>query len=150
MSSVEFSAVMNAILIVIATLLTSINIAPATFASLVVLMVIDFILGIAKAYKTGTPITSYKIRVGIISKMSILILIIAFGITMNSAPVEFDFYIYVRLVIFYIMLSELYSIIGNVIMIKTCKKIPEFEALSTVASLIRKLMERILPANDKL
>ncbi len=78
-----------------------------------ILLVIDYATGLMKALRVGESITSHKMKYGVVSKLSIVII-----------------------------LSELYSIIGNIYSIRTREQLPEMEVLSIIASKIRDFMIR--------
>ena len=146
MDKLDGIIIINTITIAIATVLTAISIPVASFYTLTILMMFDFILGIGKSYKMCIPITSYRMKLGIISKLGMLIIVISFGIVATHSGIVIDnMQTYLQWVLALFMLSELYSIVSNVYAMKKGEELPEFEVLSLLGGKLKLFMERIMP-----
>lgn len=139
----------NLFIIGFAGMLTHLSISPASFTALAILMFIDFCMGVGKSVKLGKDITSYKARVGGISKVGTLIIIIALGIALRYSGVEvMEPETYIKWVLTMFILAELYSIISNFHAIKTGKELPEVEVIGILGNKIRDILTRLLPPNE--
>ena len=146
MDKIDGILIVNTITVVMATILTAINIPVTSFYTLTLLMIFDFILGIGKSYRMCIPITSYRIKLGIISKLGMLIIVISFGfVATHSGIVIENMQAYLQWVLALFMLSELYSIVSNVYAMKKGEELPEFEVLSLLGGRLKMFMERIMP-----
>lgn len=146
MDKIDGIIILNTITVAIATILTAISIPVASFYTLTLLMAFDFILGIGKSYKMCIPITSYKMKLGVISKLGMLIIVISFGIVATHSGIIIEnMQTYLQWVLALFMLSELYSIISNVYAMKKGEELPEFEVLSLLGGKLKLIMERIMP-----
>ena len=146
MDKVDGILIVNTITVIIATILTAINIPVTSFYTLTLLMMFDFILGIGKSYKMCIPITSYRMKLGVISKLGMLIVVISFGIVATHSGIVIEnMQTYLQWVLALFMLSELYSIVSNVYAMKKGEELPEFEVLSLLGGRLKLFMERIMP-----
>ena len=146
MKKVEGFAIVNTSTIFISSVLSSIHIPIASFLTLTILMVIDVVVGIGRSYRLQIPITSYRIKLGVISKLGVLLIVLSFGLAFtHSGLVIDDLKEYIQLILWLFILSELYSIVSNVYAIKTGDNLPEVEVLSLIGTKLKKLMEAILP-----
>lgn len=143
---VEDFAIVNTSTIFISSVLASINIPIATFLTLTILMVIDVVVGMGRSYRLQIPITSYRFKLGVISKLGVLLIILSFGLAFtHSGLVIDDLKEYIQLTLWLFILSELYSIVSNVYAIKTGDNLPEVEVLSLIGKKLKEVMETILP-----
>lgn len=146
MKKVEGFAIVNTSTLFISSVLSSIHIPISAFLTLTVLMVIDVVVGLGRSYRLQIPITSYRIKLGVISKLGVLLIVLSFGLAFtHSGLVIDDLKEYIQLILWLFILSELYSIVSNVYAIKTGDNLPEVEVLSLIGSKLKKLMEAILP-----
>lgn len=146
MKKVEGFAIVNTSTLFISSVLSSIHIPISAFLTLTILMVIDVVVGLGRSYRLQIPITSYRIKLGVISKLGVLLIVLSFGLAFtHSGLVIDDLKEYIQLILWLFILSELYSIISNVYAIKTGDNLPEVEVLSLIGAKIKKLMEAILP-----
>ena len=146
MKKVEGFAIVNTSTVFVSSVLSSIHIPIATFFTLTILMAIDVVVGLGRSYRLQIPITSYRIKLGVISKLGVLLIVLSFGLAFtHSGLVIDDLKEYIQLISWLFILSELYSIVSNVYAIKTGDNLPEVEVLSLIGSKIKKLMEAILP-----
>lgn len=146
MDKLDGIIILNTITIAIATILTAINVPVTSFYTLTILMIFDFILGIGKSYKMCIPITSYRMKLGIISKIGMLIIVISFGIVATHSGIVIEnMQTYLQWVLALFMLSELYSIVSNVYAMKKGEELPELEVLSLLGGKLKLLIERLMP-----
>ena len=146
MKKVEGFAIVNTSTIFISSVLSSIHIPIASFLTLTILMTIDVVVGIGRSYRLQIPITSYRIKLGVISKLGVLLIVLSFGLAFtHSGLVIDDLKEYIQLILWLFILSELYSIVSNVYAIKTGDNLPEVEVLSLIGTKLKRLMEAILP-----
>lgn len=106
------------------------------FYILAVLLLIDFITGLWKASALGHNVTSNKMKYGVISKLSLLVIPIVIGLGVRALGQDASQLLLISINI--LILSEMYSIIGNVYSARTAQELPEFDALSAIAKAIRK------------
>ncbi len=146
MKKVEGFAIFNTSTLFISSVLSSIHIPIASFLTLIILMAIDVVVGIGRAYRLQIPITSYRIKLGVITKLGVLLIVLSFGLAFtHSGLVIEDLQEYIQLILWLFILSELYSIVSNVYAIKTGDNLPEVEVLSIIGKKLKSLMETIFP-----
>ena len=110
---------------------------------LAVLLIIDFVTGIAKVFvidKSG--LKSNRAIAGLISKLSLLFIPIVVSIAAKQAG--YDFKSMTDSVITMLVLAETFSIIGNIRAINTRKEVEEIDAVSFVLNKISKMIEALL------
>ena len=114
---------------------------------LTILMLVDFVTGIAASYKINgwCSITSERMTAGVISKL--IILLIPFIIAITGKGIGIDFMVYVQWSLVILILSEAYSNAGNIQSFRTGKKILEVDAVSLLLSKIRKLFYQLIKNN---
>lgn len=146
MKKVEGFAIVNTSTLFISSVLSSIHIPISAFLTLTILMVIDVVVGLGRSYRLQIPITSYRIKLGVISKLGVLLIVLSFGLAFtHSGLVIDDLKEYIQLILWLFILSELYSIVSNVYAIKTGDNLPEVEVLSLIGTKLKRLMEAIFP-----
>lgn len=150
MSKLEWITIVNSLTFAGAAALSSISISPKAFMVLSTLMMIDFVLGLGKSYRMCVPITSYRMKLGIIAKVGMLLIVLSFGLTFTHSGLQIDnLQSYVGWVLWVFILSELYSIISNTYAMKVGEELPEFEVLSIIGGRIRSLLIRLAPTQNK-
>jgi toxin secretion/phage lysis holin len=107
------------------------------FASLII---IDYITGIAKARALEETITSNKMKYGIVSKISLLA--IPISLALASKVAHEDMAIIFNWAINLLIISEAYSIIGNVYSIRTHKELPEWDVIAILGKRIKDLFSK--------
>lgn len=127
------------------------------YAILAVFIILDTITALIKVSVIygGKHIKSSKLAGGVISKLLLLLIPLVLvwtgeGIGLNLLPVAGS-----ALTIF--ILSEVYSILGNIYAIRTGKESEEFDAVSSVLRALQRLIVRVLdveknkidPSDDK-
>ena len=149
MSKLEGITIVNSITLVGATMLSSISISPKAFIVLSTLMIIDFILGLGKSYRMREPITSYRMKLGVISKVGMLLIVLSFGLAFTHGGVMVsDLHDYITWVLWVFIMSELYSIVSNTYAIKVGEELPEFEVLAIIGGKIRSIFYSVMPPQD--
>jgi len=115
--------------------LTYIGLDHEAIAIFTTLIVIDYVTGIWKAKTLKESITSHKMKYGIVSKLSLIILPITLAlaakISNENTTVFFNWGINLLIV------SETYSIIGNIYSIRTGKELPEWDVIALLGKKIR-------------
>lgn len=108
------------------------------FAIYAALLGVDFLTGVGRAYSLQIPITSRDMRVGMISKMSLLVVPIALGLGFKVVGADGVKALEIGMTI--LALSEVYSIISNIHAINTGKDLPEFDALASLARWLKSII----------
>lgn len=110
------------------------------FSILAALLVVDFITGVAKAHRLGKHITSNRARYGVASKLSLLLIPLVLGAAARAMGKDGGtlFTWGMNLLI----LSETYSIIGNIYTIRTVNELPEWDVVSLLGQKIRDMIQR--------
>lgn len=126
------------------------NIPWVQFSILSCLMIIDFATWVWKQYVLDPKkITSHRAWLGLIKKVSTLMIFLALGLMfkwLNISAIE-----YIKWIISIFIMAETYSIIQNIYAIRTGKLLPEYDVISTVLKLmwtyIQNLIEKYLNNN---
>ncbi len=111
---------------------------------LVYLMIIDFVTGVVRAgMNHGWQSVKSSIGIaGIISKVTILLIPVT--LIFAGKGVGMDFTMLIGGVLYILVLSESYSILGNVQSIRSGKDMPEFDAVALTLKQVRKFLLKIL------
>jgi len=104
-----------------------------------VLLVTDFITGVWKAHSLGENVNSNRMKYGIVSKLSLLIIPIIFGLGVRALGQNGEQILFVAMNM--LILSEIYSIIGNIYATRTGVELPEYDVLREIAKKIRNRLE---------
>jgi hypothetical protein len=136
---IEFKIFFFAIISVISSTLTYLGIPKEPFLLFGVILLGDFITGIYKAKVLGESITSNKAKYGIISKFSLMIIPLTLAIGVKAIGMDGKpLFVYgLNLLI----LSEVYSVIGNIYTIRTKQELPEWDVISLLGKKIRTFLE---------
>lgn len=138
---ISIKILFNSMTICCGTLMTYLGINAEAFMLFAVLLAIDYMTGVAKANIIGEAITSTKMKYGVISKLSILIIPLVLAVVAKIVGADFAFVLLVGINI--LAISEAYSIIGNIYTIKTKKSLPEYDAISAIGRRLRKILEKL-------
>ena len=111
------------------------------------LLVLDIITGWFKTIAVGEKPKSWRLANGIISKV-VLILVPLVMAAVAKAVHDIDVRVLFYVVVDALILSEAYSIIGNIYTINTGNKVEEFDVLSKILKLIRNSLNRLLQDKD--
>lgn len=136
----------NTFVILFSGLLAYLNIAEEPFLIFGVLLVIDYLTGIAKARALGQSITSNKMKYGFASKGSLLLLPIVIALGIKAVGGDSHYVLLAGMNI--LIISEVYSIIGNIYSLGKKEEFPEYDALAMIGKIIRNFLLKIV-GNDK-
>lgn len=131
----------NGIAAMTAWIMVSIGVPVSPIVSLVVLCFADLIFGVVKARVTGEDVSSRRFGFGVAGKCCIVLLPIMIAVAAKGIGKDFDGFVEWAISAF--IISELYSIISNIIMIKTGQAMPEWSAISLVAKKMRSIIESL-------
>ena len=109
------------------------------FASL---MILDIITGWLKTLAVGEKPESWRLANGIISKAVLIIVPLVMALSLKALHIDGEIIFYV--VIDALILSEVYSIFGNVYTIRTGKYAEEYDVMSKLLRLIRTTLNKLL------
>lgn len=116
----------------------------------VILMVIDFILGIGKSLRLDIPITSKRIYSGVFGKCSTILVMLAAGISSKILIDSMGVALYIgssesvlKWFLGLLVASETYSIMNNFLIIKAGEGLPEFELVAIISKKIREIAKII-------
>jgi phage-related holin len=111
---------------------------------LAALMALDFISGIAKAYRIErTSVTSYNMGVGIIGKMLYLLIPLVVALALKGTALDGGSVWLLTFTVNALILAETYSIIANVYMFKTKKVITEIDGVSYLLRFIKLYLDKL-------
>jgi phage-related holin len=135
----ELANVGNALLAGAAWVLVYTGLPAEPGAILVVLMTIDFFTGIAKARRLGHPVTSWRIKSGVVTKCCILA--IPLVIALAAKGLGADFIWLVDWAMRFLILSEAYSVIANSYTARTGVDLPEWDATAVILRKLRGMLD---------
>ena len=108
---------------------------------LAVLIFIDFFAGIGKSLAVKIPVTSQRMRVGIISKLGLLLVPLVIALAAKGLTQDLGWI--VSYTVNLMVLSEAYSIIANIYAMKTGKEAPEWDIMSVLLSKIKSIVNKM-------
>jgi len=111
------------------------------FSVFSVLLMFDYVTGVGKAHRLGHSITSNKMKYGVISKISLIIIPLTLAIAAKGVKMDAENILFVSMNI--LILSEVYSIIGNTYSIRTKEELPEYDVLASLGRKIRNALIRM-------
>lgn len=138
-------AILNFLYIPFIAFLNFIKLDATVVALYALLLAIDIFTGVLKAIKLGNKPTSKSFLIGIMAKLTFLLIPITIAVAAKG--IGLDLTSFVTTVIAALMLNEVYSTIANIYTINTGIPAAEFDVLSKLLKFIRDFIERIL--NDK-
>ena len=111
--------------------------------ALALLLVADTLLGVLKAGRIGgwRSVTSARLAGGVISKM--LMLLIPFTLATAAHGIDVNIAWLIQSSITVLILSETYSVLGNIHAIQTGKEAPEFDAVQYILRKLRDLLDQM-------
>ena len=123
----------------LSALLTYTGIDTEVFGIFSAMIVVDFVTGIGKARQLGQSITSNKAKYGVLSKFSLVLLpiVMAAGAKAIGQDAGTLFVWGMNLLI----VSEVYSVIGNIYALRTGIELPEWDVISLLGKRIRERFE---------
>jgi len=107
-----------------------------------ILLAIDIVTGLGKAYRLGHKWKSVRLANGIISKC--ILILIPLVMALVAKGLHLDISTLVFIVIDALILSEAYSIIENIYVFRSGKDIEEFDVLSLILKQIRNTLNKVL------
>ena len=110
-------------------------------AILAVLVGVDFISGVSRAHALAEPVTSHRMRVGMLTKCGVITVPLVMALTAKGLGTDFTWLVQWTVSVF--ILSESYSIIANIHAIRTGILLPEFDAVSAILKKVRSLIDVI-------
>ena len=110
--------------------------------ALTALLLIDTFVGVLAAHAVGNRIRSSILAGGLLSKL--VLLLVPFSIALAGKVVGVDLTSLVGASISVLALAEVYSIIGNIIQIRTKKEVDEQDAIHLALLGIRSFLEKML------
>lgn len=110
-------------------------------AILISLIVIDFFVGAIKAY-ARYEFCFRSLWLGFIIKLLFILIPFVFALAVKVLGYHFVFLL--EFVVHGLILSEVFSILRNIYIIKTNKNIPDFDFLSLLLSKLRQIIESVL------
>jgi hypothetical protein len=117
---------------------------PIQFTILATLMGFDMVTGIAKAYRLNRNlVTSYEMRIGVISKLLYLIVPIVLALAVKGTEINFGNWI-ISFSTNALILAEAYSILGNIYTFKTKKVTLEIDAVSYILRAIKNQLDKMI------
>lgn len=131
--------VFSSLLLAVSWVLSYSGVDIEVFGIFVALIMLDFVTGLMKSWVKNIPIKSKKMRWGIASKFSLILLPIVIGLGAKGIGQDpSGVFVYgMNLLI----LSEVYSIIGNTYNIRTGNDLPEWDVIALIGKKIRQSME---------
>ena len=137
--------VWNTLVVILSSILAYLEIAQEPFFLYALLLLIDYATGLLKAKTLNISITSNKMKYGILSKLSLLIIPIVIAIGTKALGADGHYALMSGMYI--LVLSEVYSIIGNIYSTRTKEELPEYDAVAMVGKRIRNFL--IIRSGDK-
>ena len=127
-------------------MLAYLEISQEPFALFAILLMIDYVTGLVKAQALNISITSNKMKYGIISKLSLLFIPIVLAIAAKAVGVDSHYILMSGINI--LIISEVYSIIGNIYSTRTKEELPEYDAVAMIGKKIRNFLISKSGEND--
>jgi len=122
---------------------TYLNLDAEAMVVLGLMLIIDLVVGVAKSYVMKTTVTYERLVAGILSKVFVLLIPIVLAF-MVLVVTHVDLTYYLRYVISALVVAECYSILGNIVTIRTRNCRGDLDLVSFVIRGVRKFMEKIL------
>lgn len=136
----------NFFVFIISGLLAYLNMDKEVITLFSVLLVIDYLTGLQKAKILGHSITSNKMKYGLISKLLLLLIPIVLAIGGKAVGADFHYVVLASMNI--LIISEVYSIIGNIYASSTKQEFPEWDAVAMIGKRIRVFLIRLSGEKD--
>lgn len=114
-------------------------------AILALLLLIDYVTGVLKVFILKGYLRSYRAVAGLLTKGSILLLV--FALAFMAKGINIDFKLYLQIFISVLIISETYSIFGNVYSCISKEEVEEFDAVALTIKKVRKAIEKVLLVN---
>lgn len=143
----NLKVILNGVMIGLAGMLSYLWLDQEVFTIFGYLLLIDYVAGVIKARAIGESITSNKMKYGLISKFSLILipLVLAFAAKVVHGDAGNVLFIGMNILI----LSETYSIIGNIYTIRTKEHLPEWDAVTAIRHKIRAILVKLSGDKDE-
>lgn len=132
---IALKMIFSAFVISIAGALTYIGLNKEMMMLFTVLLFIDYATGLGKAATLKEDITSYRMKYGIASKFVLILIPVTLAIAAKILGTDFSDILFMGINI--LVLSEVYSIFGNIYSMKKKKELPEIDAVAELSAFIR-------------
>ncbi|MDD2651670.1 MAG: phage holin family protein [Sulfurimonas sp.] len=139
-ASIYAKVLFNFFTVCVGGILTYLGLNVESFFLFAMLLLIDYITGVAKAFRLNQCITSNRMKYGILSKLSLLLIPLVLAIGAKAVGADFKTVLLVGVNI--LVLSEVYSIIGNIYSIRTKDELPEYDVVAMLGKRIRAVLLR--------
>lgn len=136
--SMTAKVVFNLCVMHLSFMMTYLGINGESFLLFSILLIMDYITGVLKAKALKHSITSNKMKYGIISKLSLLFIPVTLAIGAKAVGADFATVLLVGINI--LVVSEVYSIIGNFYAMRTQEELPEYDAVAMIGKKIRNVL----------
>jgi len=144
-STVATYSILNLFYVPIISLFIYLELPVEPMAILAILLAIDFSTGVLKVFILKGSLRSYRAIAGFLTKGSILFLVLS--LAFMAKGINLDFKLYLEVFISVLIISETYSIFGNVYSCITKEEIEEFDAVAMVIKKVRRGIEKMLLVN---
>lgn len=138
-------SLLNLIYIPCVPLLTYLSLPPEQIAILAILLVIDYLTGITKVIIIKGGLKSYRSITGAVTKAFILLLVLT--LAFMAKGINLDIEVYLGSFISILIISETYSIFGNVYACIKKEDIEEVDAVATVIGKVREYIGKLIVAS---
>jgi len=109
---------------------------------LTILMLVDTFTGIIKTIALKKKPTSSRLSLGILSKVTLML--IPFCLALAGKGIGLELITVALGTINVLILSETYSIISNIYVIRTRKDVKEYDVISLLLNKLRKILEKLM------
>jgi phage-related holin len=140
-----FKWIYNLFAVSLATFLTYLGIMKDPFLIFAYLLLIDYATGLLKARAIKESITSNKMKYGIASKLSLLLIPIVIALGAKGVGADFAFVLVSSMTV--LIISEVYSIVSNIYAIRYGNELPEYDVVALIGHKIRGIL--MAQAGDK-
>ncbi len=134
-ASYSLKVILNVVIVAISSFMVYLGVDVEAFTMFSILLCIDYITGLTKARAISESITSNKMKYGIVSKLSLIIIPLVLAISGKAMSYDLSNIVFVSVNI--LVLSELYSIVGNIYAVRNKKELPEYDVVSIIGKKIR-------------
>jgi len=135
----------NSVMVAISTFMLYLGIDTEAFTMFSILLIIDYVSGLMKARAINESITSNKMKYGIVSKLSLIIIPLVLAIGGKGMNVDMTSLLFVSMNI--LVLSEVYSIISNIYAIRNKEELPEYDVVSIIGKKVRNTLIKLVGGN---
>jgi len=143
MAEVKHSFLLNFLYLPLIPFLTYLKIDAEDFMILGILLILDFLSGMCKAYVMGYGIRYERAVAGVLSKLLILVVPIVLAFMALGINQDAKLATYINYAISALIIAETYSIIDNLYTIKTKENSGKIDLVSFVIRGIRAFLEKL-------